>query len=381
MAQAETIEQHGGKAEPAVGSTFSRTPQRSRRWGFFFVPCATTSKRWWPLPPGDQGIQRVFHHGDASRKMVNMRHMLFGLDIGGTSTQSLLAEYRQDQWSVVGRANGPSANVQNVSTRAAVDSLTAICCELGLSHIPTGTALHVVAGAGGVDTPEDAHQLSARIAQALGVAPNHPDLHVTVVHDTRLILAAGGHDAGIAVIAGTGSVAWGRTSDGREARSGGWGHLLGDEGSSWWVAREAVRRALLRHDMGLADDALDRDLLRHRGLTARDELIADFHAHAERTEWAGLARLVDHHATAGHPDARELLEQASAHLATAARAVAAHLGFPGPVVVGGGLISHCAHVREAFQRRAQEAGLSDVEVLNQDPVMGTLHLAGRPPLN
>lgn len=321
----------------------------------------------------------MFHSALQSPNMVAMKNMLFGVDIGGTSTQALLAEHAAGRWTVVRQASGPSANVQNVSDQAAVDSLSAIAHELGLGGIPDATELHVLAGSGGIDTPEDANRLRARIAQALGITPEHPNLKFTVVHDTRLILAAGGHDTGIAVIAGTGSVAWGRSPDGSEARSGGWGHLLGDEGSSWWVAREAVRRALHRHDRGLAADDLDRAVVRARGLDTRDQLIADFHGHPERTEWAGLARLVDQNASAGCGDAADLLEQASAHLVTAARSVATQLGVAGPVVVGGGLISHSAHVRSAFRRRAELAGLTGIQVLNHDPVMGTLHLAGQPP--
>ena len=65
-----------------------------------------------------------------------------------------------------------------------------------------------------------------------------------IVHDTQLILAAADVQDGIALISGTGSVAWGRTPDGRTARAGGWGYLLGDEGSGYWVGRQAVRHAL-----------------------------------------------------------------------------------------------------------------------------------------
>lgn len=323
--------------------------------------------------------QSVFPRCSPTRKMVPMTHMLFGLDIGGTSTQGLVAQYTAGRWIVVAQANGPSANVQNVSAQAAVAALGQVAGQLGLSPLPPGKTLHVVAGSGGVDTAEDARQLRARIAQALGVDPAHEGLETTVVHDTRLILAAGGQDAGIAVIAGTGSSAWGRTADGQESRSGGWGHLLGDEGSSWWVSREAVRRALRHHDMGLPADDLDRAVLRDRGLEAREHLIADFHSHAERTEWAGLARLVDQNATVGHQDSQELLLQAATHLVTAAKTVATQLGVTGPVVVGGGLISHSAQVRRAFEELAEDAGLTDVVVLEQDPVMGTLHLAGQPP--
>ena len=83
------------------------------------------------------------------------------------------------------------------------------------------------------------------------------------------MLAAQGLDAGIAVVAGTGSVAWGRREDGREARRGGWGHLLGDEGIGWWLGREAVRRCLARADAGLPVDDLDAAVLADRALGER----------------------------------------------------------------------------------------------------------------
>ena len=67
------------------------------------------------------------------------------------------------------------------------------------------------------------------------------------------ILAAAGLDEGIALIAGTGSVAWGRDRTGRSARAGGWGYLLGDEGSGYAVVRETVRHALRLARPGAGD--------------------------------------------------------------------------------------------------------------------------------
>jgi N-acetylglucosamine kinase-like BadF-type ATPase len=68
-----------------------------------------------------------------------------------------------------------------------------------------------------------------------------PGARVRVVHDAHLVLAAGGLDTGVALIAGTGSVAWGACPDGPDARAGGWGYLLGDEGSATALFREDTR--------------------------------------------------------------------------------------------------------------------------------------------
>lgn len=244
--------------------------------------------------------------------------------------------------------------------------------DLGIDSVESVLEVHVVAGSGGVDTPADAQRLREMISAA---APVIPTRQVSIVHDTRLILAAGGLDTGISVIAGTGSVAWGRNDDAVEARSGGWGHLLGDEGSSWWVAREAVRRCLHRADLELPEDGLDRAVIAARGLRTRGELIADFHPSPDRTQWAALARVVDDCAQQGHDGASDILIRATDHLVQAACAVSSQLGLNGPVVIGGGLVGHSSTVRRAFVTRAQDRGLTDVRVLDVDPVTGTMHLA------
>ena len=89
------------------------------------------------------------------------------------------------------------------------------------ARIGGGQVAQVYAGAGGIDTDDDAAALAALIE------PHVPGARITVVHDSRLLLAAGGASTGVAVIAGTGSAAWGRNAAGDEARAGGWGYLPG----------------------------------------------------------------------------------------------------------------------------------------------------------
>lgn len=299
-------------------------------------------------------------------------HLLFGLDIGGTSTHGIRAQRLGHTWVISHETQGPSSNLQNASPQQAQAALTTVARELGFTALPANTSVQVVAGAGGVDTPADAHALRTMILKALRpfAAQN-----VTIVHDTRLILAAGDVDSGIAVIAGTGSVAWGRNTQGHQARSGGWGHMLGDEGSAWWLGKESVRRALQRHDNHIPADELDTAILHKRALTTRDQLIADFHTNPHRTQWASLAHIIDRLATNGHTDSHALLEQAGSYLATAAHDVASQLKISGPVIAGGGLIKHSTHLQKAFHQRCADFGLSSIHVLDSDPVRGTIRLA------
>ncbi|MGX0886810.1 N-acetylglucosamine kinase-like BadF-type ATPase [Kocuria rhizophila] len=288
---------------------------------------------------------------------------LVGLDIGGSHTRGVLFRGR----TPVREARAGSANVQNVPAEQARACLASVLTELGASP-----ATPVVAGSGGVDTAHDAARLAGLIRTAGSLDPS---ASVTAVHDTRLILAAGGHTSGIALIAGTGSVAWGVDVSGREVRAGGWGYLLGDEGSGYWIGREAVRRVLRRAQQSAAggeEDALTRVVLEHAGVAEPTDLIGAFHDHPDRSHWAGLARPVCELATSGDAVAAALTAAAAEHLADLVLTVARAMAEPLPVVVGGGLIGSAVGQRVAELLQGQ--GLS-VTLLDREPVLGAPLLA------
>jgi hypothetical protein len=134
---------------------------------------------------------------------VPSKGVVIGLDIGGTKTRGVRFENGEPVADeIVG-----SSNVQNVSPEEAADHVAELFAKIG-----QGPVAHVYAGAGGIDTDEDAAALAALIK------PHVPGARITVVHDSRLLLAAGGTSSGVAVIAGTGSAAWGRNDLGEEAR-------------------------------------------------------------------------------------------------------------------------------------------------------------------
>lgn len=295
----------------------------------------------------------------SAREAAAVPKVVVGLDIGGSKTHGAV-------WSggaLIAEARAGSANVQNVTAAEAAGSLGDLFRDL-LRQAPAGVVELVVAGSGGVDTADDAERLRALIA------PHAPEAVIDVVHDTRLILAAGGADTGIAVIAGTGSVAWGVDTYGREARSGGWGYLLGDEGSGYWVVREAVRRTLHRYDIGQQPDALDSAMLALNGVDTATELIGLFHSGAGRTYWAAQSGAVFDAARAGHDDAVRIIDRAAEDLTLLVLDVTSVIGVPGPVVLGGGLAMHQTDLQARLRARLAAAGVSDVVFLDRDPVMG-----------
>ncbi|HSO90959.1 MAG TPA: BadF/BadG/BcrA/BcrD ATPase family protein, partial [Arthrobacter sp.] len=284
--------------------------------------------------------------------------VVIGLDIGGTKTRGV----RFEGGTAVADESVGSSNVQNVSREEAALHLAELFARIG-----GGTVAQVYAGAGGIDTDEDAAALAALIA------PHVPGARITVVHDSRLLLAAGGASTGVAVIGGTGSAAWGRNSRGEEARAGGWGYLLGDEGSGYWLGREAVRHSLRRMNQGLEPDELTTALLASCGVDDPTRLIALFHSpDTGRRYWAERARLVVDAAAAGHVASQELVDQAGRDLAALALQTVRKLGIDGPVILGSGLGMNVPRLQESFRAALAAEGITDVRVLEQDPVFGVL---------
>lgn len=285
---------------------------------------------------------------------------IIGLDIGGTKTRGVRFE---DGIAVADESAG-SSNVQNVSPEDAAFNLADLFARIG-----GGPVSQVYAGAGGIDTDDDAAALAALIE------PHVPGAKITVVHDSRLLLAAGRANTGVAVIAGTGSAAWGRNAEGEEARAGGWGYLLGDEGSGYWLGREAVRYSLRRMNQGLPVDQLTAALLESCGVEDPNRLISLFHSpDTGRRFWAQQARPVVEAAAAGHAASQELVDQAGSDLAALAVQALRKLGIDGPVILGGGLGMNVVPLQEAFRKHLAEAGITDVRILDQEPVFGVLQL-------
>ena len=313
-----------------------------------------------------------------------------GIDIGGSKTHAVsLVDGR-----IAAEALAGSANVASVGVVEAGHQLRALRDELARAtgDLPIRT---ICAGAAGVDTVE----AELRLRDLIGALV--PGAKVRIVHDTELILAAAGLDRGVALISGTGSVAWGRISEsrgcpsvagsagGRVARAGGWGYLLGDEGSGYGIAREAVRHALRLADLGRRPDRLSQQLAADCGLQRPVQLIDHFYAAPERRYWAGHARVVFELAADGDPAACAIVDAAADDLtslvATVVQVLADGRPFdrlraeePGgvlPVVLGGGVLVHQPLLAERVSVRLADLGLTDVRVLDRDPAHGAARLA------
>lgn len=281
-----------------------------------------------------------------------------GLDIGGTKTHAVLIE----RGRIVREAVVGSANTQSVTRAEAESNLREAYAELGSPEVGL-----VCAGSAGVDTDADERRLIALIRPSMRAE------RAFVVHDTRLILAAAGLDCGISVIMGTGSVVWGMDDGGHASRAGGWGYLLGDEGSGYWMVIQAVRHALRLMEDGADLDPMTVELLQACRVNDPAELIHLAYSDADRRYWAERVPIVFRAAAEGNPVALSIVDDGIEAVTGMIRRVSRRLNLPGPVVLAGGVAQHQESIATGI--RARLGAESDVRVLAADPVAGTVRLA------
>ncbi len=293
--------------------------------------------------------------------------VVLGIDIGGTKTRAVAIA--ADGTDVLADLQVGTASIQSVGVQGAGRALDDLVSAMGEV---AGLVRVVAAGSAGIDTPELEDELRGLLAQRFPTAEA-----VVVVHDTRLLLAAGELEHGCVLIFGTGSAAWALSPDGLTARSGGWGWLLGDEGSGYGLVREAIRQALSEEDEARPRSVLTQHLLEAVGVAEPVELIGQVYSRPGSGEWAAYTPAVMAAVRAGCPVARRVLEgvveAASAEVLRACR----RTGVTGPVVLAGGFVTNVVEASDGVRARLAEAGIGDVRVLHREPVWGAVDLARR----
>jgi len=263
-----------------------------------------------------------------------------GLDGGGTNTTVVATDAAGHELARVRGGAGIINPADPVARAGTLADLARRTLDAAGAAAPAAALCCALAGAG-----REAERRALRDALArLEVAR---EIHV--VGD----IEAAFHDAfamgpGLLVIAGTGSIAWGRAEDGRTARVGGWGHLLGDEGSGYALGLAALRAVVRAHDGRAPATALREHVLSHACVRAPEDLIA-WAAAAAKADVAALAPLVAGAAGAGDAVARALVEQAARDLADHVRALHVRLGpWAGvaDIALAGGLLGRGGPLRE-----------------------------------
>ncbi len=179
-------------------------------------------------------------------------------------------------------------------------------------------------------------------------------VRLKITHDAEIaLIGATGGEAGIVVIAGTGSMAFGRDQNGRSARAGGWGYIYGDEGGAFDLTRRGLRAALQMEEGWGPATALRELLLQATGAESANALLHRFYVEKDRQPIAALAPIVTNAAENGDPVALEIIDAAVRALSWFAGGVHKHLFAPSdsvPIAYVGGVFTSPV-LRQAFQAR------------------------------
>src|SRR5580658_4077240 len=151
--------------------------------------------------------------------------------------------------------------------------------------------------------------------------------HFVFTHDAAIALTGAlAGEPGIIAIAGTGSMAFGKSSAGQTARAGGWGFVFGDEGGAFDIVRQALRAALRQEEGWGSATALRAALPEASGAANANDLMHRFYTDEwPRERVAGLAALVDRAAEGGDAVAQEILKGAAQAMVTIVGVVRRHL--------------------------------------------------------
>lgn len=267
---------------------------------------------------------------------------VIGVDGGGTKTEAIAYDLEGNE---LARGSSGFANLA-VDIAKSIRHLWA-AVQLCLERVERKKCLAIYLGIAGLEsmTSRQAMEISLR---PILPAPFHIISDVQLAHTAALK----GKD-GILTISGTGSVCLG-TLQGKRIFTGGWGHLLGDEGSGYWIAIQAIRKAIGEEETGQPVSLFSQKLIDFLGVSKRRHLISSVYS-SNKGEIASLVPVIVEMANEGEQHAIQLLHRAGEELGKTTLRCWRKLGFPKSITLAmsGSVLAQVEQVRTAFIHRVK----------------------------
>jgi N-acetylglucosamine kinase-like BadF-type ATPase len=306
--------------------------------------------------------------------MVTDRYLI-GIDGGGTKCLGVIAD---EGGKELAREQAGAANLQQRGVEKATAVVKSVVDKLLESQNAKPEQIACLmaglAGAGGENIRERAQLL---------IKNCWTDVPVQVVTDADVALeGAFSGEPGIVLVSGTGSICYGKNATGQTARAGGWGHLLGDEGSATWIAIKALKSALMMWDGRLPNGELRSRLSEQLEVEDIADVVPEFYGgRVSVSQIAGLSKVVFELSESDHA-ARQIILRAGRELGKLVVAVVRSLAvedFRAKVALVGGVFSDKANRKKLLGPLKDEITrvCPDVSFTNPDmePVMGAIAMA------
>ncbi|MEQ6359725.1 BadF/BadG/BcrA/BcrD ATPase family protein [Thermoanaerobacter thermohydrosulfuricus] len=272
---------------------------------------------------------------------------VIGIDGGGTKSIISVADL---QGNIIVTEEGGSTNIRSQKESEVYTNLgNLIENALKKADLRIEECEAICIGTAGAGREEEQDKIKKYI-QSLGVKGK-----ILITNDAEIVIAeATGGKEGIAVIAGTGSIAYGIGKNGERVRVGGWGHLIGDEGSAYYIGIEGIRAALRCHDGREPYTELLPMIMREINIINPEEFVNFvYEENVKKDKIASLARIVDQACKKGDKKAKEILTKAAKELFLLAKAVIKKLKVEEEnmtVVVSGSVFLNNVFVYEEFAK-------------------------------
>ena len=296
--------------------------------------------------------------------------VFMGIDGGGSKLRVALVD---SDLAPLASFTGSSANPNIVGHETAQQRIRHSIGEtLKLARMARHEVSAVGIGVAGASNRHSERWLVQTVAPALSscrIVPSS-DLEIALV-------GALAQRHGILLLAGTGSAVYGATPAGLRLQTGGWGYLLGDEGSSYWIGSRLLKGIVDARDGGAQQTltTLQRRCLGELGLSQPRDLIAWLYRadEAPPVRMASLARFVLRQAESGNWQALNIVQAAAIHLVKQVKTLQRRLDYPGaPIAFAGGLLDHGNYLSDEVARRLS---LTERPTAKFAPVTGAALLA------
>ena len=239
----------------------------------------------------------------------------FGIEGGGTHSSLIITDKNGNAMAL---SEAGSTNIYSVPKEEAFDNLSSLVDKaLETSGIKKTDLTAGCIGSAGLAREGDQTLFREFFDIILG-----PEFPVKLCSDAEILLCGGLESLeGYCLIAGTGSIALGRSRDGKLVRAGGHGYMLGDEGSAAWLGKTAIARTLRSlENRDIATDML-KAILQTTGFRQSGDLVYYIHYAADKKKVASLAPIVTEAASKGDPLAQDILRTGAVELALLVKSV------------------------------------------------------------
>jgi N-acetylglucosamine kinase-like BadF-type ATPase len=295
-------------------------------------------------------------------------HYVIGVDGGGTKTVAVAYDV---EGNVLGEGRSGFSNVMVDFKEATKHILEAI--EQAQGNLPKVDCKYIYLGIAGSEGIENKDELIQILIDAF-------QTKVSVVNDSIIAHAATlkGED-GILAISGTGAIAIGISSE-KRVFTGGWGHLLGDEGSGYWIVMEAFRQMIIEADESLPLGQLSMELLKEMGYTDPQDI--KLYAYSRpKAEIAKLCKVVTRIAIAGDPVATRILDHAGQKLGKMTWNCCKKLGYKDQITIGlsGSIFKNIPPVLDSYKKYLSQKIEVPIKWIQEDcpATKGAYYLASK----